>query len=90
MLEGTILGLLLTGTLLHLTVNCSPKGVTAPSCVGADLLGRSQTQMMGGGQNAFDGIDPFCCWVGRTLGSVAHIPCGAPHPVCPDLLLSPC
>jgi hypothetical protein len=41
MLEGAVVGLLLTGTLLHLTINISPEGVTAPSGVGADSLGWS-------------------------------------------------
>jgi hypothetical protein len=59
MLDGTVVGLLLTGTLLHLTITFSPKGVTAPSDVGVDSLGRSRTQLMGGGRFALMELLPF-------------------------------
>jgi hypothetical protein len=66
MSEQTVVELILTGTLLHLTINCSPEGVTAPSSVGADSLGQSRTQLMGG-KTCFDGIEPLCCGLGRPL-----------------------
>jgi hypothetical protein len=47
MLGKAVVDSFLTGTLIQLTVNSSPKGVTAPSDVGVDLLGWSQTQLMG-------------------------------------------
>jgi hypothetical protein len=47
MSEKAVVDSLLTGTLLQLTVNYSPKGITAPSGVGVDLFGWSQTQLLG-------------------------------------------
>jgi hypothetical protein len=59
--------LILPNTLLHLTVNLSPEGVTAPSGVVADSLGWNQTQLMGRGQLTLIELLPFVVGLGGPL-----------------------